>query len=94
MKDLINKQKKKPKKKPKIEFNEDDEKEQMELFERSKMLNMQNFLNNQPEVAYVSEGNMYTSGGEIITNKKARFEQIEDLFNGKKNKDEEFDFDK
>jgi hypothetical protein len=92
MKDLINKQKKKNRKKVKHEFNEDDVNEQMELFERSKMQNMQSFLNTQQEVAYISEGNMYSAHGEIIGNKKAKFEQIEDMFNGNK-KEEEFDFD-
>jgi hypothetical protein len=89
VKDLINKQKRKKKQRVKPDYNEDDLNAQMELFEQSKIQNMQNYS----QEAYIVEGNFCTSSGEVITNKKARFDQIEHLFNGK-NKEEELDFDK
>jgi hypothetical protein len=83
MKELINKQKRPRKQKPKYEYNEDDINLQMELFEKSKMESLQQFMNSQSENYYEMEGGV----------KKRRIDQCEkDLFEKNKN-DQELDFD-
>jgi hypothetical protein len=93
MKDLINKQKKRRKNKKKPEYNEDDEKEQLKLFEQSKIQNLQNYLNGQQEEVFISDGNLRTAGG-IIGNKKQCFDDLGEYIVANTNKEEELDFDK
>lgn len=100
MKDLINKKRKSKKEKKTFEFTEDLLNEQMELFEKSKMENMQNYL-----YEGVSYNNIGATTGRVISNgealhldnnKKLKLDIIEqDLF-AKKEKNssqEEINFD-
>lgn len=95
VKDLINKKKKKKNKKWKHEFNEDDVNEQMELFEKSKQENLQNYLNSQSSFNNFESGIGVQSGNGLLlpNNKKMRLDQMEsELFQNKVNNDE-VDFD-
>ncbi len=100
MKDLINKKRKSKKEKKTFEFTEDLLNEQMELFEKSKMENMQNYL-----YEGVSYNNIGATGGRVISNgetllldnnKKMKLDIIEqDLFAKKErtSSQEEINFD-
>jgi hypothetical protein len=100
MKDLINKKRKSKKEKKTFEFTEDLLNEQMELFEKSKMENMQNYLYDG-----VSYNNIGSAGGRLVNNgegllldnnKKLKLDIIEqDLFAKKErtNSQEEINFD-
>lgn len=99
MKDLINKKRKSKKDKKTFEFTEDLLNEQMELFEKSKMENMQNCL-----FEGISVNNIPNQTGRIIrngeafllnSNKKLKLDIIEqDLFaKERKSSQEEINFD-
>jgi hypothetical protein len=100
MKDLINKKRKNKKEKKTFEFTEDLLNEQMELFEKSKMENMQNYL-----YEGISYNNIAATSGRVVSNgeaflldnnKKMKLDIIEqDLFTKKErtNSQEEINFD-
>ena len=100
MKDLINKKRKSKKEKKTFEFTEDLLNEQMELFEKSKMENMQNYI-----YEGVSYNNIGATSGRVVNNgeallldnnKKLKLDIIEqDLFAKKErtNSQEEINFD-
>lgn len=100
MKDLINKKRKSKKEKKTFEFTEDLLNEQMELFEKSKMENMQNYL--YDGVSYnnigAGDGRVVNNGEALLldNNKKLKLDIIEqDLFAKKErtNSQEEINFD-
>jgi len=100
MKDLINKKRKSKKEKKTFEFTEDLLNEQMELFEKSKMENMQNYLYEGVSVNNISNstGKIINSGEALLldNNKKLKLDIIErDLFAKKNKKDslQEINFD-
>ena len=92
MKDLINKKRKSKKRKKTFEYNEDLLNEQMELFEKSKMENMQNYL-----YEGISTNNINTGNESIVNenNSKLQLDIIEkDLFSKeRKSSEEEINFD-
>ena len=96
MKDLINKKRKNKKDKKTFEFSEDMLNEQMELFEKSKMENMQNILIKGTTIENKNNIN-YTEGNAVLKedNKKLKLDIMEkNLFaNEKKTYEEEVDFD-
>lgn len=93
MKDLINKKRKNRKDKKTFEFSEDMLNEQMELFEKSKMENIQNYLMRGTAV----NSNNINEGNAVLkeNNKKLKLDIMEkNLFaNDQKSVDEEVDFD-
>lgn len=92
MKDLINKKRKSKKRKKTFEYNEDLLNEQMELFEKSKMENMQNYL-----YEGISTNNINPGNESIVNenNSKLQLDIIEkDLFSKeRKSSEEEINFD-
>jgi hypothetical protein len=95
MKDLINKKRKNKKEKKTFEFSEDLLNEQMELFEKSKMENMQNYLMEGVSVNNINHNGNESNALILENNKKLRLDIIEkDLFSkNRKNSEEEINFD-
>ena len=101
MKDLINKKRKSKKEKKTFEFTEDLLNEQMELFEKSKMENMQNYLYegvSYNNIGAATGGRLINNGEALLldNNKKLKLDIIEqDLFAKKEctNSQEEINFD-
>ena len=95
MKDLINKKRKNKKDKKTFEYSEDMLNEQMELFEKSKMENMQNFLLRGTTATNVNNINYGRDSLLKEDNKKMKLDIMEkNLFaNDRKGSEEELDFD-
>jgi len=99
MKDLINKKRKTKKDRKTFEFTEDLLHEQMELFEKSKIENMQNYLFEGITVNNINnQSARINNNGEAVlmdSHKKLKLDIIEhDLFvKERKNSQEEINFD-
>lgn len=96
MKDLINKQKRKVKRRKKHrDFDEDMVQEQLKLFEQSKIESMQEMNQNYYNNIFPGEAHLKGNSLHLSNNKKMRIDQIEmDLFAKESNNNhEEEDFE-
>lgn len=96
MKDLINKKRKNKKEKKNFEFTEDLLNEQMKLFEKSKMQNMQSHLTKTGINGNGSLNNLKNGEDYLLkeNSKKLKLENMEkNLFAEERNNEEEQDFD-
>ncbi len=87
MKDLINQQKKKSRKrKRQIEFTEEMANEQMTLFAKAKMDNLQSLMSQNSQELHTDNNGLKLNG-----NKKMRIDEAEIFVSQNKNEEEDFD---